>query len=98
MVANVSGLPRRLISGVPFTVEVTVQNQGQGPAGAFRTILYASEDETITTSDTRIAESPSSTILAPGGSTTVRLSLFGGIQPSGLAPVTTLVVAHSFKP
>ena len=89
MVANVDGLPPRLISGVPFTVEVTVQNQGQGDAGAFRTVLYASEDETITTSDTRIAESLSGTILEPGGSTTVRLSLFGGIQPSGLAPVTT---------
>ena len=90
MVANVSGLPDQLIDGVPFTVEATVQNQGQGDAGAFRTALYASEDETITTSDTPIAESLSVTTLEPGGSTTVRISPSGGSLPSGLAPVTTL--------
>ena len=89
MVANVRGLPDQLIDGVPFTVEVTVRNQGQGDAGSFRTALYASEDVNINTNDTSIAESPSGTILRAGNSTTVRLSPSGGSLPSGLTPGQT---------
>ena len=40
--------------GQPFTLQVTVQNQGAGPADATTLVYYRSTDETISSSDTRV--------------------------------------------
>ena len=39
----------------PFTLQVTVRNQGAGPADATTLVYYRSTDETISSSDTRVA-------------------------------------------
>ena len=40
--------------GQPFTLQVTVQNQGAGPADATTLVYYRSTDATISSSDTRV--------------------------------------------
>ena len=84
MVTDVTGLPSQWNARDSFTVEVTVRNQGEGAAGAFRVGLYASVDPTITTDDELIGSSSTSGILEGGSSRTVRIRVSPSSVPSGL--------------
>ena len=86
MVTDVTGLPSQWNARDSFTVSVTVRNQGEGAAGAFRVGLYASVDPTITTDDELIGSSSTSDVLEGGGSRTVRIRVSPLSVPSDLVP------------
>ena len=50
--------------GQPFTLQVTVRNQGAGPADATTIVYYRSTDATISSSDTRIGSDDVSLLFA----------------------------------
>jgi alpha-tubulin suppressor-like RCC1 family protein len=54
VVTSVSASPHILAPGDPVTITGTVENQGDGDAGYFRTGMYLSKDPVITTSDVQI--------------------------------------------
>jgi len=52
----------------PFTLQVTVRNQGAGPADATTLVYYRSTDATISSSDTRVASGYVSLLLSSDAS------------------------------